>query len=138
MAHDLLSVHPCLQCGACCAFFRVSFHWSETFAESHGVPEGMTKPISTYVNAMAGTDQKDPSCVALEGVIGKSTRCGIYEHRPQCCRLFQASYENGERNTSCEEARASKGLVLLTLADWPRVIKNLASGSEHEFAFQAD
>ncbi|RBD00840.1 YkgJ family cysteine cluster protein, partial [Xanthomonas oryzae pv. oryzae] len=21
--------HPCLTCGACCAYFRVSFHWSE-------------------------------------------------------------------------------------------------------------
>ena len=21
--------HPCRTCGACCAFFRVSFHWSE-------------------------------------------------------------------------------------------------------------
>ncbi|RBC12798.1 YkgJ family cysteine cluster protein, partial [Xanthomonas oryzae pv. oryzae] len=19
--------HPCLTCGACCAYFRVSFHW---------------------------------------------------------------------------------------------------------------
>ncbi|HOC10952.1 MAG TPA: YkgJ family cysteine cluster protein, partial [Thermomonas sp.] len=22
-------MHPCLSCGACCAYFRVSFHWSE-------------------------------------------------------------------------------------------------------------
>ena len=22
-------MHPCLTCGACCAHFRVSFHWSE-------------------------------------------------------------------------------------------------------------
>src|SRR5690606_40667371 len=21
--------HPCLACGACCAHFRISFHWSE-------------------------------------------------------------------------------------------------------------
>jgi uncharacterized protein len=111
-------VHPCLKCGACCAFFRVSFHWSETLAESHGVPLSMTKSISPYMNAMKGTDQKSPNCIAFKGTVGKSGNCKIYEHRPNCCRLFKASFEDGTRSSSCEEARAGKGLDLLTAADW--------------------
>jgi len=29
--------NPCLSCGACCAFFRASFHWLET-AAAYGLP----------------------------------------------------------------------------------------------------
>lgn len=117
MTH-LSKPHPCLSCGACCAFFRVSFHWTETATESHGVPIALTKQISQYVNAMNGTDQAKPSCVALEGIIGKSTSCSIYENRPDCCRQFQASFEDGSKNDKCDEARASKGLKMLQISDW--------------------
>ena len=38
--------HPCLTCGACCAFFRVSFHWSEADPEMGGVvPIELTEPL---------------------------------------------------------------------------------------------
>jgi hypothetical protein len=86
--------------------------------ESHGVPAIMATQIAPHINAMKGTNQKGPSCVALKGIIGKSVSCEIYEHRPNCCRLFKASFEDGERNLSCEEARNSKGLEALTLASW--------------------
>lgn len=70
------------------------------------------------MSAMIGTDQPKPSCICLKGVVGKSASCGIYEHRPNCCRIFKASFENGEQNVSCEEARASKGIRALTMLDW--------------------
>lgn len=110
--------HPCLSCGACCAFYRVSFHWTETLADSHGVPIELTQEISPHKNSMNGTNQKKPSCVALSGVIGTATSCDIYENRPGACRSFKASYEDGTQNKGCEEARFSKGLEHLTLADW--------------------
>ena len=113
-----LKIHPCLKCGACCAFFRVSFHWSETLAESHGVPSGMTTKISPHLNAMIGTNQTKARCIAFKGVIGKSANCKIYSHRPSCCRIFKASFEDGERSHGCEEARKSKGLKFLTKIDW--------------------
>lgn len=83
------------------------------------MPIIMTKQISPYMNAMNGTDQIKPSCVALKGIIGKSTSCGIYDQRPNCCRIFKASFEDGDRNESCEEARLSKGLRVLDASDWP-------------------
>lgn len=115
-----MSPHPCLSCGACCAFFRVSFHWSETLAESHAVPAAMTEPISTYQNAMLGTGSTSPVCVALKGRVGDSVSCEIYEHRPNCCRTFQASYEDGNKNDRCDQARFGKGLAHLQLSDWPQ------------------
>ncbi len=117
MIHPVAS-HPCLSCGACCAFYRVSFHWTETTSDSHGVPLEMTNQISQYVNSMKGTNQANPNCVALKGVIGQSTSCEIYDQRPQACRSFKASFEDGDRNEACEEARISKGLLALTISDW--------------------
>ncbi|MBY0554061.1 YkgJ family cysteine cluster protein [bacterium] len=114
-----MKTHPCLSCGVCCAFYRVSFHWSETLAESHGVPLELTKSITIHKSAMNGTNQIKPSCVALLGSVGKSTSCGIYNNRPSACRNFKASFEDGLVNKDCETARLSKGLDCLTLADWP-------------------
>ncbi len=111
--------HPCQKCGACCSYFRVSFHWSETLLESYHVPIASTVNVSLHQNAMAGTNQKNPRCVEFSGVVGKNVNCDIYENRPSCCRLFEASFENGAQNLECEKARKSKGLNFLTLEDWP-------------------
>jgi len=96
----------------------VSFHWTEATAESHGVPMALTTQINPYMNAMNGTDQAKPRCVALEGVIGESVSCSIYEKRPDCCRAFQASFEDGTKNEACDRARASKGLRELQASDF--------------------
>ena len=37
------AANPCLDCGACCASFRVSFYWSE--AEARGLPAEMTEQV---------------------------------------------------------------------------------------------
>ena len=110
--------HPCQKCGACCAYFRVSFHWSEIQPESYAVPEQLTVKISPHLSAMVGTNQKDPHCGSLIGEVGLKVRCEIYDQRPSPCREFQPSFENGIRNESCEKARAAKNMNYLTLADW--------------------
>ncbi len=117
-----LNVHPCLKCGACCAFYRVSFHWSETLTENQGIPLEMTQQISPYMNAMIGTDQKTPSCIGLGGIVGKKVICKIYQNRPECCRSFDASFEYGVKNKDCDSARVSKGLEALMLKDWPSAV----------------
>ncbi len=110
--------HPCQNCGACCAYFRVSFHWSETLSESHAVPEALTVKVSPHHSAMIGTTQKDPHCGSLKGEVGVKVQCQIYDHRPSPCREFQASFENGIKNDRCEKARTAKNMAHLTLADW--------------------
>lgn len=113
-----MSLHPCLSCGACCAFFRVSFHWSETLAESHGVPSVMTNEMSLNRNVMKGTDQANPRCIAFTGEVGSVVGCSIYLKRPGCCRDFKASFENATRNAACDEARLAKGMKILSHADF--------------------
>ena len=84
----------CQSCGACCAFFRVSFYWAETDAHPEGsVPQALTTAISPHHVAMQGTTRKPPRCVALDGDIGKSVGCRIYEQRSSTCREFEMGSE---------------------------------------------
>ncbi|EEV2467373.1 YkgJ family cysteine cluster protein, partial [Escherichia coli] len=64
--------NPCMTCGACCAFFRVSFYWAEADDAGGKVPVSLTEQISPFHRCMRGTSQKNPRCVALAGTPGKN------------------------------------------------------------------
>lgn len=114
--------HPCLTCGACCAFFRVSFHWSEADPAMGGrVPVELTEPLRTHERAMRGTSRSHPRCIALDADIGRYSRCTIHDRRPSVCALVPASLEFGQRSPQCDKARLSHGLPLLTTDDWTGV-----------------
>jgi hypothetical protein len=103
--------NPCLACGACCAYYRVSFHWSEAERFVGGVTPGeLTVQISPHRVAMRGTASAVPRCVALEGRVGGTVRCSTYERRPSPCREFAASWEHGVHSERCDRARAAHGL----------------------------
>jgi Fe-S-cluster containining protein len=113
------NAHPCLTCGACCAFFRVSFHWSEADAALGGVvPFELTEPLRTHERVMRGTSQSHPRCIALDADIGTYSRCTIHDRRPSVCALVPASYEFGEASAQCDKARIAHGLHALTPEDW--------------------
>jgi uncharacterized protein len=114
-------MHPCQSCGACCASFRVSFHWSETLAESHRVPSDLTQPVTPHLLAMKGTDQETPRCQALDGVVGQKVSCLIYPNRSSTCRNFRPSFEDGYQSAICGEARSKRGLKPLKIEDWNQV-----------------
>lgn len=116
-----MAAHPCLRCGACCAAFRVAFHWSE--AQPHkadGVPADLATPLRMHELAMRGTDEGAVTvrCVALEGAVGAGTSCRIYTSRPAPCRDLGAAWERGEPSPQCDRARAVHGLPPLAPADW--------------------
>jgi len=114
-----MAFNPCIRCGACCACFRASFYWGEADdVTPGGVPVALTDDLNHYVRAMKGTNRGDPWCIALEGVIGESVACSIYERRATVCRSFIPSYENGEQNPRCDQARARHGMPPLTPQDW--------------------
>lgn len=94
--------NPCLTCGACCSFFRVSFYWAE--ALSLGLPEPLTEQVNDFYSCMKGTNQKEPHCVALNGAVGERVSCSCYGQRPSSCRELQP----GE--PKCDRARAHYGL----------------------------
>jgi len=111
--------HPCLSCGACCAFYRVSFHWSEAEPALGGVvPPELTVALRSHERAMRGTASGTPRCVALDAEIGRYSRCSIHPVRPQPCRDVPASLEFGEPSRQCDNARVAHGLPPLTSADW--------------------
>lgn len=113
--------HPCQTCGACCASFRVAFHWSEAAAElGGGTPAALTAPLDAHRVAMRGTFAEPIRCEALEGVPGRATACTIYAARPSPCRELQASWEHGVHVAQCDRARARYALLPLTPATWSR------------------
>ena len=116
--------HPCLRCGACCAHFRVSLHWSEADPDLGGtVPIALTEPLRQHERAMRGTSQAQPRCVALEAEIGVYSRCSVHPQRPSACRAVTASWDPdaggpAQPSVQCDRARTAHGLAPLTPADW--------------------
>lgn len=102
--------NPCLTCGACCAYFRVSFYFGECVSAGGAVPDQLTVQVSPFHVAMLGTESKPARCVGLLGDVGCGVRCSMYEQRSSTCREFEASWENGEHNPHCDAARAAHGL----------------------------
>lgn len=112
-------IHPCLRCGACCAYFRASFYWAEADdTTAGGVPVAMTRKLNDHRRSMIGMDGEHPRCIALKGEIGKQVYCSIYENRASVCRAFEPSWENGRHNERCDRARSAWGLDPLTPQDW--------------------
>ena len=83
------------------------------------MPAALVGELTPFLVAMAGTNQAQPRCAALQGELGVATACGIYLARPSPCRELQASYENGVADDKCDRARAKWGLPPLQPEDWP-------------------
>lgn len=114
-----MPLHPCQTCGACCASFRVAFHWSEAAPEAGGTtPAELTEPLDAHRVVMRGTYAAPIRCIALRGAPGVATHCTIYATRPSPCRELVASWEDGTPSPQCDRARALHGLAPLTPADW--------------------
>ena len=116
-----MAPHPCLSCGACCAAFRVAFHWSQ--AQPHqadGVPADLARPLRQHELAMRGTDDAPAPvrCIALEGTVGEKVHCRIYASRPAPCRELGAAWEHGQPSPQCDRARAVHGLPPLAPSHW--------------------
>ena len=113
-------LHPCQRCGACCAAFRVAFHWSEATPHSpDGPDEALTVKVRPFELAMRGTEGgSSPRCVALSGTVGEHVACTIYANRPSPCRALAASWEHGAPSLQCDRARARHGLPSLLPEDF--------------------
>ena len=108
---SLSAFNPCLSCGACCAFYRASFYWTE--AESGtgtGIPVVLTEKLTHHLLVMKGTNAKNPRCVCLNGTIGEQVYCDIYPQRSSSCRDFQYAWHDGQPNPRCDKARAAWNL----------------------------
>lgn len=114
--------HPCLSCGACCAHFRVAFHWSEADPFLGGqTPVELTEQLDPHRVVMRGTQSRSPRCTSLVGEIGVAAHCGIYAQRPSPCAALQPAWEQGQPSAQCDRARLAHGLVPLAPADWQQL-----------------
>jgi len=77
--------NPCNTCGACCRGLEVD---AGEFGDD--VPAHLTKEDRLLGLVMR---TRKGQCIALRGTIGVSTRCSIYEDRPQVCRDFSPGCE---------------------------------------------
>lgn len=112
-------VNPCLSCGACCAYYRASFYWTEASDSTPGgVPFEMTEKLNDFRLAMKGTGGSSPRCIALNGFIGRAVACSIYARRASVCREFEPSWKNNDVNPRCDKARVAWGLAALTPESW--------------------
>lgn len=105
VCHD----NSCLSCGACCAYFRVSFYW----AEGEIIPEPLVEALTPVYSCMKGTNQSQPRCAALEGTVGEQVSCSIYALRSSSCQEVQAA------DSQCNKARRAHGLIPLVNIEPP-------------------
>lgn len=111
--------NPCIACGACCACFRASFYWAEADdATPGGVPVEYTDKLDSWRRVMRGTNQRTPRCVALQGTLGISVWCSIHPRRSSVCREFVPSWQDGQRNPRCDQARQVHGMEPLAPDAW--------------------
>jgi uncharacterized protein len=102
----MMSENPCLQCGACCAAFRVSFFHGETNPHFGGtVPETLTEDVTPTICCMKGTNQPQPYCIALAGKVGMDVRCAIYDRRSSTCREFGFHQRDGMYVADLDDVR---------------------------------
>jgi uncharacterized protein len=116
--------NPCVQCGACCAFFRVSFFWEESNPDNPAVvPNEYTEEIDGWFQCMKGTNQRLPYCIALRGKIGSQVSCAIYNRRSSSCHEFGIQENGGVITVNnidlnrCNQARKGWNLPPLTRSD---------------------
>lgn len=108
-----IGFNPCLNCGACCSHFRVSFYHGEMDINPMGfVPSEMTVKINDHFACMSGTEHGG-KCNAMIGEVGSIISCTIYENRPSPCREFEVWDKNGVPNVKCQELRMKNGIELL-------------------------
>lgn len=69
-----------------------------------GLPDAMAEQVTPLLACMAGTNQPEPRCHALEGQVGQQVTCQQYAQRPAPCRELQPG------DAKCNQARARHGL----------------------------
>jgi len=93
--------NPCLSCGACCAYYRITLYADEVVA----IPAEYIERLHSAVSCMKGTNNYPPRCAALRGEVGQQVSCAIYADRPSACREFNEYELDGTPNMRCFKLR---------------------------------
>jgi Fe-S-cluster containining protein len=83
----------CKSCGACCCF---KWSWPvlrRDRLDAVNIPKEMVRTDFPLMKTI------DNRCIALDGKVGKSVCCKVYDDRPNSCRQFEPGSD------LCREAR---------------------------------
>ena len=83
----------CKSCGACCCF---KWSWPvlrRDRSDAVNIPKEMVRTDYPLMKTI------DNRCIALDGKVGESVCCKIYNDRPNSCRQFE------QGSDLCKEAR---------------------------------
>lgn len=83
-------INPCMTCGACCAYFRVSFYWAEADDAGGLVPSALTEPLTPFLRCMSGTNQRQSA----------ARRCQATSVTPSTA-LFMKTVPHRAANSPC-------------------------------------
>lgn len=115
-------VPDCQTCGACCAAMpSVGVLPDEKVSAADAWDVTVTgKKGETVVDRFVRRDDENFSCVALEGAVGETVSCRIYENRPRVCRRFEAGSDR------CHGLRRAYGLEpFLTIEEMLAALEKL-------------
>jgi Fe-S-cluster containining protein len=96
----------CRTCGACCATSR---GWPRFTTEDDSELERIPRVFADHARGRMKCD--GDRCSALEGEVGISTSCLVYEVRPEVCRACEPG------DDACGMARRRWGMPPIHLAD---------------------
>lgn len=71
------------------------------------MPSDYVEPLTAVYSCMQGTNQKQPRCIALDGVVGQQVSCTMYKQRSSSCKEVQAG------DAQCAKARQAHNLIPL-------------------------
>ena len=104
----------CRSCGACCLTYRITLPRIELDSAPGGwVPAALTQPYTATTACMREHPDTPGRCIALEGTVGVTVECTIYEKRPSACSEFAPMSALGLGDAACYEARRRHGLAPL-------------------------
>ena len=81
---DAGASHPCVSCGACCAYFLLPYFGE---CQAHGIPEDLVEQF-TLSGRHEGDDlTKNIRCIALNGTLVSLVRPVRSDNRSSTCRI---------------------------------------------------
>jgi len=100
----------CQTCGACCDHFEVVDVYPDDTNFGYLKSADLLRKTEYGFYAMKSISEGDNRCIALEGTVGESVRCTIYDNRPRGCRIFEQDSAICRTTVFVEITRKGKSL----------------------------
>jgi Fe-S-cluster containining protein len=83
---ELVGKVDCIMCGHCCGYRMEKDFGGVSYAEDEIIPDGIKTEKTEYGFTIPVNE--DDVCIYLIKLNNGFTRCGVYDKRPNMCKLF--------------------------------------------------